>query len=264
MRAAREGAADRNQTPADHRAPFIVEPFTDTSHSVWEQREHVVVGVSPGNSYFSVPLLTGLLGWLCEEFAHVDVVIPDLALEHTFLALGYDERRAAKKTRGEINALRNRIVRAWESSGGPRETDGLHRMSGLASNEIYRERLAECEQALGKDDALWETCAKMSRDVLAARGYDGPFTTERIERAMRYLTAELPFFLASAGIFGVESSLNFYHQPLPLAELIFADKSVLQAPPWQGYATIRPDPRGPGESDTDHLRAPGAGGEAVG
>ncbi|MFC4565653.1 tRNA-dependent cyclodipeptide synthase [Nocardiopsis mangrovi] len=217
-----------------------MEPFTDACHAVWEQRRHAVLGVSPGNRYFNVALLTELLGWACGEFARVDVVVPDSALEHTYLALGYDPRRAAKKARGETNVLRNRVVRAWDANGGPRAADGLHRMSELASDAAYRARLAECERALGEDDLLWETCAEMSRDVLAARGFDGPLTTERIERAMRYLTAELPFFVASADIFGVPSSLNFYHRRLPLAEVVFAGKSVLQAPPAQGYATIRP------------------------
>ncbi|WP_344465382.1 tRNA-dependent cyclodipeptide synthase [Kitasatospora kazusensis] len=219
---------------------FTVEPFTEESRLIWEQRRHVVCGISPGNSYFQLTLLTDLLGWLCEEFEQVDVVIPDSALEHTYHALGYDPQRAAKKTRGEINALVNRVTRAWRSSGGPRAGDGLHRMSELASGAVYRAKLAECERALTEDDALWQTCAAMSREVLAARGHDGPATDAQIERSMRYLTAELPFFLASSDIFGVPSSLNFYHRELPLAELVFSGKSLIQASPRQAYATIRP------------------------
>jgi cyclo(L-tyrosyl-L-tyrosyl) synthase len=228
---------------AFRRGPFTVEPFNEASRVIWEKRQHVVCGISPGNSYFQVDRLTGLLGWLCAEFDQVDVVIPDSALEHTYLALGYDPQRAAKKTRGEINVLRNRVARAWEGTGGPRTADGLHRMSDLASGDVYRENLAECEQALHQDSphgSLRRTCAEMSRDVLRARGHDGALTTDQIERAMRYLTAELPFFLASSDIFDVPSSLNFYHRPLPLAELIFSGKSPLQASPRQAYATIRP------------------------
>lgn len=218
----------------------MVEPFTDECRRIWEQRQHVVFGVSPGNSYFNVARLTDLLGWLCAEFARVDVVIPDSALEHTYLALGYDPHRAAKKARAETNVLRNRVVRAWESNGGPRAGDRVNRMSELRSNDVYRDWHAECERILTKDDILWEACAEVSRDVLAARGHRGPYETERIERAMRYLLAELPFFVASADIFGVPTSLNFYHQRLPLAEVIFAGKSLLEASPRQGYATIYP------------------------
>lgn len=238
MSAARAGGADLNAVV--QRGAFTVEPFTEASRLVWEQRRHVVFGVSPGNSYFHLERLAQLLGWLREEFEQVDVVIPDSALAHTYHALGYDPRRAAKKARAEINVLRNRVARAWESTGGPRAVDGLHRMSDLESDAGYREKLAECEQALREDDLLWRTCAEMSREVLTARGCDGPFTTDQLERATRYLTAELPFFLASSDIFGVPSSLNFYHRTIPLAELVFSGKSTLQAPSRQGYAIIRP------------------------
>ncbi|GAA3482261.1 tRNA-dependent cyclodipeptide synthase [Streptomyces yanii] len=231
---------DEDLNPVFRRGAFTVAPFNGASQVIWEERQHVVCGISPGNSYFQVDRMTELLGWLCTEFAQVDAIIPDSALEHTYLALGYAPQRAAKKARGEINVLRNRVVRAWESTGGPRAVDGLHRMSDLESGAVYREKLAECEQALHKDDLLWQTCAEMSREVLNARGHDGPLTTDQIERSMRYLTAELPFFLASSDIFGVPSSLNFYHRGLPLAELIFAGKSRLQASPRQAYATIRP------------------------
>ncbi|TDC44337.1 tRNA-dependent cyclodipeptide synthase [Micromonospora sp. KC213] len=232
--------AQDNETRTLQQGAFVVEPLTDVSRVIWEQRKHVVCGVSPGNSYFQVPRLASLLGWLRAEFERVDVIIPDSALHHTYLALGYEPQRAVRKARGETNVLYNRVVRAWKTHGGPRELDGLQRMSDLVSNEVYRERFVECEQALKEDRALWETCQEMSEEVLATRGYDGPPDTARIERAMQYLLAELPFFLASADIFGAPSSLNFYHQRLALAELIFSGGSVLEPSPRQGYATIYP------------------------
>ena len=233
-------ASDAELNAVFRRGAFTVAPFTESSRRIWEQRHHVVLGVSPGNSYFQVGRLADLLGWLCAEFDQVDVVIPDSALAHTYRALGYDQQRAEKKARGEINVLRNRVGRAWKGVGGPRAADGLHRMSELASDAVYRERLAECEQALEEDDALWRTCAEMSREVLAARGHDGPVTDDQIDEAMRYLTAELPFFLASSDLFDVPSSLNFYHRQIPLAELVFSGKSVLRPTSRQGYAVIRP------------------------
>lgn len=231
---------DAGLNPVIQRGLFTVEPFTEASRQVWERREHAVFGISPGNSYFQVARMAELFGWLRAEFDRVDVVIPDSALVHTYLALGYEPQRAAKKARGEINVLHNRVTRAWDSAGGPRATDGLHRMSDLSSGTVYRERLAECERVLDEDDVLRQTCAEMSREVLRIRGHEGPLTADQIEESMRYLTAELPFFLASTDIFGVSTSLNFYHRALPLAEVIFSGESRLRAPTRQGYATIRP------------------------
>lgn len=220
--------------------PFTVEPFTESSRLIWERRQHVVLGVSPGNSYFRVSQITILLDWLCKEFNQVDVIIPDSTLVHTYQALGYDPQRALKKARSEINVLSNRVARAWKSSGGPRPVDRLHRMSELETGTVYQQKLAESEQALKEDAILLQTCVEMSRDVLASRGHQGPLTADQIKQSMRYLIAELPFFLASSDIFGVPSSLNFYHRELPLAELIFAGKSRLRVSSRQGYALIRP------------------------
>ncbi len=217
---------------------FDVEPLTDTCRSVFEERRHVVVGVSPANSYFNVGLLTELLGWLRAEFAQIDVVVPDSALEHTYGALGYAPDRAAKKAHVETSTLRNRVVRAWRELGGPREAERLHLMSELTANPAYRRTLARCEQALADDGRLRETCATMSRDVLT-RGQAGQPSPERVTRAVRYLLAELPFFLDSAEIFEVESSVNFYHHRLPLADLLFSGNCVLTRSPRQAYAIIR-------------------------
>lgn len=221
-------------------AKFLVEPFTDNCRAVYQKKEHVVFGVSPGNSYFRVPLLTDLLGWLCDEFTRVDVVIPDSGLVHTYLAMGYDRERAARKARGEINVLRNRVTRAWDAQGGPRPGDGLHMLSDLADNAVYQRLLAHCEQLVAEEGHLRDTVLAMSRDVLAPRlpGQDpGP---EQIERGARYLLEELPFFLASVDIFDMSSSLCFYHQRLPLADLIFTGGSALRAAPHQGHAIVRP------------------------
>ncbi|WP_217143230.1 tRNA-dependent cyclodipeptide synthase [Streptomyces sp. AC627_RSS907] len=220
---------------------FVVEPYSENCQAVYGKREHVVVGVSPGNSYFRVGLLTDLLGWLCAEFKQVDVVIPDSALVHTYVALGYPAEKAAKKAHAETSVLRNRVLRAWEATGSPRGVDGVHRMSELSTRSCYQKLLASAEGMLTDDLRLRATALGMSREVLLARrpGYDP--TPQQLEHALRYITAELPFFLGSAEIFGVPSSLCFYHQRIPLADDLFAGRSRLRAPEQQGYAVIRPE-----------------------
>lgn len=52
---------------------FAIEPFSANCPAIVDSGEHVVVGVSPGNSYFSVGLLERLLEWLRDRFSQVDV-----------------------------------------------------------------------------------------------------------------------------------------------------------------------------------------------
>ncbi|MFD4407180.1 tRNA-dependent cyclodipeptide synthase [Nocardia sp. NPDC058499] len=218
---------------------FIVEPLTASCRDVWESHRHVVFGVSPGNSYFNVDRLGEILGWLRAEFRQVDVVIPDESLRHTFQALGYDTDRAAKKAHAETNVLRNRVIRAWDSIGGPRGCDGLHRMSELSASPIYADSLQNCARQAYSDPGLRAACEETTRKILASKGLDDEPAIGQITEAMKYLVAELPFFVSSRRIFGVEASLNFYHQPLRLANIIFSGESLLKAEQGQGYATIR-------------------------
>lgn len=228
---------------------FRIDPLTEKCRSIYERKEHVVFGVSPGNSYFRVPLLAGLLDWLCGEFARVDVVVPDAALAHTYTALGYTAERAAAKVRGEVNVLRNRIARAWEQCGGPRPADGLHMMSGLVHGPVYREALGRCETAVRTDPELTRACRAVSREVLLARRPGAEFGTDQVDEGARYLLAELPFFVAAPEIFEVGSSLCFYHRQFPLAELIYSGSSALKPSPRQAYAIIRPsEARNPAEN----------------
>ncbi|MFH9573734.1 tRNA-dependent cyclodipeptide synthase [Streptomyces sp. NPDC017454] len=221
-------------------ASFSLEPLTEQCASICARKEHVVLGVSPGNSYFRVALLTDLLRWLSGNFARVDVVVPDAALIHTFTALGYAPDRAAGKVRAEINVLRNRVARAWTAAGGPRGGDGAHLMSELTDRAAYRKALAECEAALLTDAELRAACRAASREVLLSRRPATEPADDEVETGLRYLLAELPFFVASADIFDAPSSLTFYHRPFPLADLIFSRRTGLAVSARQAYALIRP------------------------
>ncbi|MER7052080.1 tRNA-dependent cyclodipeptide synthase [Streptomyces sp. NPDC000351] len=221
-------------------ASFSLEPLTEQCASICARKEHVVLGVSPGNSYFRVALLTDLLRWLSGSFARVDVVVPDAALIHTFTALGYAPERAAGKVRAEINVLRNRVVRAWTAAGGPRGGDGVHLMSELTDRAPYRNALARCEAALRTDPELRAACLAASREVLLSRRPVTEPSADEVETGLRYLLAELPFFVASADIFDAPSSLTFYHRPFPLADLIFSRRTGLAVSARQAYALIRP------------------------
>ncbi|MEO3749910.1 tRNA-dependent cyclodipeptide synthase [Streptomyces sp. B6B3] len=219
--------------------PFVLEPFNDRCRVTCEEREHVVVGVSPGNSYFRAELFASLLGWLCEEFRQVDVVVPDSALRYTYLALGYSERRAAKKVHTEVSVLRNRVERGWSAGGGRRPRDGVYLMSDLVGRDSYQSLLARAEEAMDGDPTLRLTGLRMTRVVLLSRGQGAEPTSGQLEQGLRYLVAELPFFLSSADIFGVPSSVCVYHQEVPLADVIFAGGSPLCPSAQQAYAVVR-------------------------
>ncbi|WP_072806820.1 tRNA-dependent cyclodipeptide synthase [Rhodococcoides yunnanense] len=229
---------DVNEVRSIGSVEFSVQPLTPECESVWESRQHAVFGVSPGNSYFNVRRIAQILGWLRSEFRQIDVVIPDNSLHYTFRALGYDAQKAAKKARAETNVLKNRVHRAWQEIGGPRANDGLHGISQLSTNATYLNSVGHCAREISLDPVLREASETMTKEILASKGLAGRPSDEQISLAEKYLIAELPFFISSSKIFDVGPSLNFYHQPLPLANAIFSGKTSLKPDRGQGYATI--------------------------
>ncbi|MBT2401673.1 tRNA-dependent cyclodipeptide synthase [Streptomyces sp. ISL-100] len=234
--------------PADTSGEFSVTPITDNCRRVYEEGRHIVVGVSHGNCYFSVKLLSELLRWSHVRFTRVDVVIPDIALRENLLVLGRSAEYAERKSRQETNAVRNRVVRALLAARiPPSSAPHVHLLSDLVGGSVYRALRERAEAALHQDGEIRRACLRMSRLALGKYLGGAAPTEDQVRAGIRYPLAELPFFLGSSQIFGVPSSLCFYHKPIPLADILFSRKTDLAPAPGQGYAVIRPSrrPSGP-------------------
>jgi tRNA-dependent cyclodipeptide synthase len=219
---------------------FFVKPLTENCDRVFREADHLVVGVSPGNRYFSVSLLSSLFGWAVEHFRRVDVILPDTDLVHNYLALGYPEDQAVKKTCAEIRTVRSRVKRAWDDSGAPTTRRHTHLLSELTNNRVYQDLRGLVEARLRTDGRFREASLRTVLGFLRKHLSGAKPTPGQVEHAERYLIAELPFLLGSARIFWMPSSLNFYHRKIPLAELLYMPGSPLRAPRQQGYAVIHP------------------------
>ncbi|UNZ21274.1 tRNA-dependent cyclodipeptide synthase [Streptomyces sp. 891-h] len=237
----RPPAAASRLLPADRNEGFSVAPLTDNCRRVYEQGRHLVIGISHGNSYFSVSLLTRMLRWSRSKFDRIDVVVPDDAFRENLSVLGYSPEYAERKSRQESNAIRNRVVRAAAAADVPVSAEmRVHLLSGLLDNPVYRALRRDAEEALHADVELLESCLHMSRRALWSSLRGKTPTEEQVRSGARYPLAELPFFLGSADIFQVPSSLCFYHKPIPLADALFRKRTSLAPSMRQGYAIIQP------------------------
>ncbi|MCH0539054.1 tRNA-dependent cyclodipeptide synthase [Streptomyces sp. MUM 203J] len=80
-------------------------------------------------------------------------------------------------------------------------------------------------------------CDALTAGFLATKG---PVTEERKRVCLDYVCAEIPLFLDTPAILGVPSSLNGYHQLLPMAELLYSRGAGLRASRNQGHAVVTP------------------------
>jgi cyclo(L-tyrosyl-L-tyrosyl) synthase len=224
-------------------SPYEAIPFSDRCRQVWDRGDHLLIGVSPGNSYFSVGRIAELVRWGREFFAGVDIVYADLHVDAQFEAFGYSAEHARRRAAKEVKTTARRIERGVAEAG--RDAVGVHALSDFLPDRGYQQLHAEVEAALHEDPEFRSAAEGMARGFLAGRlAPDQAATAEQLAAGLRYICAELPFFLDTPRLLDVASSISCYHIELPLTPVLFGRGEGLRAEPGQGYAVVRPSSLG--------------------
>ncbi|MER0243171.1 tRNA-dependent cyclodipeptide synthase [Streptomyces sp. HSW2009] len=230
-----------NSNPSTLAPKFTTEPLTEQCQTVCARGEHALVGVSPGNSYFSEERLTELLGWAASQFRHVDVMIPDSAQLHTWLALGYAPGRARRKAYGEASRIYNRVTRAWQAVGAPDDVVfGLHRLSEIEVRPAYRSLLRRAEDAVADDVETRESYYRVVRQVLRNHLNGADPTEAQTAEAARYLIAETPFLVDTPQVMEVAESTAIYQHRVEFIDRIYAEQTPLRRQEQQAFVVVRP------------------------
>ncbi|WP_327326207.1 tRNA-dependent cyclodipeptide synthase [Streptomyces sp. NBC_01210] len=233
---------------------FTVRPFTRNCHIIWDEADHVLIGVSPGNSYFSAARITELARWAAPRFTAVDFVYADLHVSAVFAALGHAPEQAARRATKELKAVRRRILGGVEAAGPPGRRIGVRALSEFSGDPVYALLHRRVQHFLGTDEEFRKSCDRMVQQFLAPKMSAGEsITSEQRSACLDYIAAELPFFLDTPGILGVPSSVSCYHALMPLTELLYGKGGGLRAARNQGYAVVRPE--APERSADDDHRA---------
>ncbi|MFI6009766.1 tRNA-dependent cyclodipeptide synthase [Streptomyces sp. NPDC051243] len=220
---------------------FEVEPFTPHCEVIRAAGDHAVIGVSPGNSYFSAQRVHDLARWGLALFERVDFVYTDLYVAEMYAASGYPPDDARRKAVKNLRGVRAKVLGAVQAArtvdpGGTRLR--AHAMSDFRGNPAYREIHDHLHARLATDDEFRTTCEKLVDSFLAGKA--GRVTEAQREVCLAYVCAEAPLFLDTPAILGVPSSLNCYHQLLPMAELLYSRGAGLRASRNQGHAIVTP------------------------
>ncbi|WP_078874796.1 tRNA-dependent cyclodipeptide synthase [Streptomyces sp. NRRL F-5053] len=223
----------------------IVEPYSPNCERLLEAADHLLIGVSPGNSYFGIPTLTRILTWAHATFRRIDVIVPDRSLAANYRAQGYSEQVAHKKARTEISSVRRRVRRAWERSGIPEHEQRTHLLSELALLPAYEKLHRRVREALASDEQVFDVCQRATSRAVPVAEQTGEGTGSAAvpapgpHLALDYLIDEMPFFIDTPSILGVPSSLVNYHMPVPFAGLLYTGDGPLRAPSHQGLILLR-------------------------
>lgn len=211
-------------------------PLTDQCAAPLSAADHVCIGISPFNSYFTPERIAELARWALSEFRSFHFFVPDAPSAFTLEALGYDPCRAARKAQRQGNYTRNKIARAMDTLG-VHDTDALVLdAAALTDNAAYQRLHSEAHQRFAADPAFAEDCLEATGWVLEKR-VASP-TRAQLLHAVRYFLAELPMFVATVEIVGVASSVFAYHQRVAFLERLYQGELAWRPHAGQGFAVL--------------------------
>ena len=234
--------------PALLAGKFKVEPYTSHCAVIYGEADHAVIGVSPGNSYFSATRLHDLALWGLARFDRVDFVYTDLFVAEMHEADGYAPVQARQKAVKNLRGVRAKVSSACAQADPKGDRLSWHPMSAFQGNTAYREIHGHLQRQLTADSDFRGVCEALVTTFLASKASEAASEQQR-SVCLDYVLAEAPLFLDTPAILGVPSSLNCYHQLLPLAELLYSRGAGLRASRNQGHAIVTPSENEGGRRD---------------
>lgn len=219
---------------------YEMEPLSTECAQVLERMEHVCIGVSPFNSYFSTERLASLAKWASTCFADFHFFVPDDITRFTFEALGYPAGRARQKAHRQSRYTHNKIRSALSALCVPNVDEHVLSMVRLDANPRYQELFDQVVRLFRDSEAFRDACLEATRWVLEHKLPDGRAAEPgELRLGVRYFLAELPLFAGSGHIVGTSHSLFAYHQRVGFLERFFNRELEWRPLPGQGFLVVR-------------------------
>lgn len=209
----------------------------NNSKSLYHVKEHVVIGVSPFNSFFSEERLVHLFRWAMANFKEWVVFSPTGLSYYTLCAIGYSEQKARQKTKRQDNYLKNKLFRVLNFLGFSKmeAASKLLDMNKLILNPKYQELFEACVEKFEIDHAFMEGCLSASRWVLSKNESAGLVDSTALKIASQYFLAELPLFLDTPFLLDVKSSIFAYPSMPDYLKYLYIEGEIIS--PNQGFFT---------------------------
>jgi tRNA-dependent cyclodipeptide synthase len=213
-------------------------PYTDACAAIVDRAEHVVIGLSPFNGYFSAIAIQRMIAWGCRHFRKVDVLLPGYEAIYTLTAAGVAPIDATRKLRRELLRLRNTSLRSLQDHDVEQPQQRIRSWTRLLENRSYLALRQQVRRSYHEDFSVRQACRNAA--INAVEGAMGRRPDERqLAQAVHYPLAELPFFVDSPAIYGVRSSVFAYPRPIALVRsLSIGSGAALARTDGQGFVSF--------------------------
>jgi cyclo(L-tyrosyl-L-tyrosyl) synthase len=213
-----------------------LEPLNEKSKNLFLTGDHVLIGVSPFNSYYTSTRIKQLTSWVAKRFKKINIFIPDKISKFTLESIGYTTEQAIQKTRRQDSYLKNKVIKSFISHGlSLKESEEkLVSLSSLFKSNKYCEIHEACLQEFNNNSIFQEDCLTAAKNITFGGRKPENFSSTRV--TVDYFLYELPLFLNTPAILNVDSSVFIYHNPPPSIKRIFMNSSLVSKK--QGFIIV--------------------------
>lgn len=190
------------------------------------KNELLIIGMSPGNSYFKEETIKKLLNYSLLNYKNIEIFIPDIPAISTYVALGYTEKIARSKAVLQGNSFRNRINRAIDKDGFNQSSITIFdwKKENLENNSNYQKEYSYLKELYSTNKDFEKDINEATKQVLIS----SPFKKKEITLAdvvvgTHYIISEFAFMMSLPQINDAYDSFIYgYHKSWPVWEKFIA------------------------------------------
>lgn len=179
----------------------------------------VLLGMSPGNGYFTKKRVEIAVAAFAQLSGNVAVIVPDAISIHTYRALGYSESDCRAHVKKHGQHLKNRAQRAIELSAVQTPGARVRQLDwnrDVASIPGFVDARARLERLVEHDPRFRHDVLGVARTVIEGKRQGAGATEAAVREAANYLLSEFAFIRVCRSLLG-ERVVVPYHKPFPLA-----------------------------------------------
>ncbi len=176
-------------------------------------KSSILVGISPGNGYFSEKNMISILSGLCKLSPFVYILVPGEIHIHNFLGIGYTADMARKKAKKDTNQTNNRLARVvdiMQSELCISNFKIIDWSSEIEVNTRYQNNLCLILKEYDNNKEFQLSVNVMTYRYLTSRAKCRTINKLNVSEGVLYYLKELALFSAFINIFGEKVIIAYY------------------------------------------------------
>lgn len=177
--------------------------------------KNILLGISPGNGFFSEENLLEILLYICSIAPKVYIVVPDAPHIHNFIGMGYAPNKAEKKTKKENKQTVSRLQKTIDVLKTAYNVSNfaiIDWQSEIENHPVYQKNYRLILDEYHNNSDFQHDINTLSYQYLQSRTQNRTIEQIVVKEGVKYYLKELALFSAMPHLFGESPIVGYYKQ----------------------------------------------------